>query len=165
MLCGCGSGHRCGEPAAFLFEVHFAMFFLWGVIWNDVGPTEDPALHPYNGRLAWLKSYMSSWGHAVAQEVSRRLPTAAARVRSRGICGGQNSTGAGFFRVFQLLVPINPPTIPPGADANPHSVNKYLLLESDHVKHQNGDQKLLQNCKKVILTFMSPFDNAHSFPQ
>jgi hypothetical protein len=36
----------------------------------------------------------------IAQAVSRRLPTAAARVRVRvrscGICGGQSGTGAGF---------------------------------------------------------------------
>jgi hypothetical protein len=43
-------------------------------------------------------------GHAIAQAVSRRLPTAAARDRSQvtscGICGGQSGTGAGFLRVF-----------------------------------------------------------------
>jgi hypothetical protein len=79
---------------------------------------------------------MSARGLAVAQAVSRRLRTTAARVRaqvrSRGICGGQSSTGAGFLRVFQLSLPIIPLT-PPGADAVPHSVNKYLHLESDHV--------------------------------
>jgi hypothetical protein len=39
-------------------------------------------------------------GRAVAQAVSRWLPTAAARVRVRaacGVCGGQSSTGAGFL--------------------------------------------------------------------
>jgi hypothetical protein len=39
-------------------------------------------------------------GCAMAQVVSRRPPTAEARVRSRvspcGICGGQNGTGTGF---------------------------------------------------------------------
>jgi hypothetical protein len=49
--------------------------------------------------------------------VSCRLPTAAARVRTRvrlcGICGGQSGTGAGFIRVlrFPLLI-IIPPTAP-----------------------------------------------------
>jgi hypothetical protein len=43
----------------------------------------------------------------MAQAVSRRSPTAKARVRSRlspcGICGGQSSTGIGFFpRVFRF---------------------------------------------------------------
>jgi hypothetical protein len=39
-------------------------------------------------------------GRAVAQAVSRRLSTAAVRVRIRaiyGVCGGQNGTGAGFL--------------------------------------------------------------------
>jgi hypothetical protein len=47
--------------------------------------------------------------------VSRRLPTAAARVRARssGICGGQSGTGAGFIRVFRFPLPFFiPPTAP-----------------------------------------------------
>jgi hypothetical protein len=40
------------------------------------------------------------WGHAMAQAVSLRSPTAEARVRSRvnpcGICGGKSGTGTGF---------------------------------------------------------------------
>jgi hypothetical protein len=42
-------------------------------------------------------------GHAVAQAVSRWLPTASARVRVRAACGvygGQSGTGAGFLRVL-----------------------------------------------------------------
>jgi hypothetical protein len=43
---------------------------------------------------------------AVAQAVSRRLPTAAARVRSCGSCGGQSGTGAGFLRVLRFPLTI-----------------------------------------------------------
>jgi hypothetical protein len=47
-------------------------------------------------------------GQAIAQAVSRRLPTAAARfrdqVKSYGIYGGQSGAGAGFLRV--LLFPL-----------------------------------------------------------
>jgi hypothetical protein len=43
-------------------------------------------------------------GRAIAQAVSRRLPTAAARVRAQarscGICGGQSGTGAGLSEYF-----------------------------------------------------------------
>jgi hypothetical protein len=58
-----------------------------------------------------------------AQAVSRWLPTAAARVRTRvrscGFCGGESVTGAGFLRVFRCplsilippIVPYSPSTI------------------------------------------------------
>jgi hypothetical protein len=54
-------------------------------------------------------------GRAVAQAVSRWLPTAAARVLVRaacGVCGGQRGTGAGFLRVLQFPLPMNPPISP-----------------------------------------------------
>jgi hypothetical protein len=56
-------------------------------------------------------------GRAIAQAVSRRLPTAAARVRARvrlcGICGGQSGTGAGLLRVLRFPLPIGIPPIAP----------------------------------------------------
>jgi hypothetical protein len=56
-------------------------------------------------------------GRAIAQAVSRWLPTApAARVRSQvrscGICGGQSGIRAGFLRVLRFPLPI---LIPPSA--------------------------------------------------
>jgi hypothetical protein len=56
-------------------------------------------------------------GRAIAQGISRRLPTAAGRarshVRSFGICGGQVGTGAVFLRVLRFPLPILiPPTVP-----------------------------------------------------
>jgi hypothetical protein len=49
-------------------------------------------------------------GRAIAQAVSRRLPTATALVRSQvkscGICGGQSDTGEGLFRVLRFPLPI-----------------------------------------------------------
>jgi hypothetical protein len=62
-------------------------------------------------------------GRAIAEAVSRWLPTAAARVQSRvwpsGICGGQSGVGAGFLRVLRFPLPFIPPNSPssqsPGA--------------------------------------------------
>jgi hypothetical protein len=54
-------------------------------------------------------------GRAVAQAVSRWLPTATARVRVRagcGVCRGQIGTGAGFLRVLRFPLPIIPPISP-----------------------------------------------------
>jgi hypothetical protein len=56
-------------------------------------------------------------GRAIAQTVSRWLPTAAARVRSRvwssKICGGQSGAGAGFLRALRFPLPIFIPPIAP----------------------------------------------------
>jgi hypothetical protein len=54
---------------------------------------------------------------AIAQVVSRWLPTRAARIRTQvrscGICGGQSGTGVGLLRVLRFTLPILiPPTAP-----------------------------------------------------
>jgi hypothetical protein len=88
-----------------------------------------------------------SHGRAIAEAVSRWLPTAAARVQSRvwssGICGGQDGVGAGFLRVLRCPLPFIPPNsqssqspgagtrgqwvaeVPsgPSLDSNPHYAN------------------------------------------
>jgi hypothetical protein len=61
-------------------------------------------------------------GRAIAQAVSRWLPTAAGRVQSRiwssGICGGQSGAGAGFLRVLRFPLPIFiPPKISPSSQS------------------------------------------------
>jgi hypothetical protein len=66
-------------------------------------------------------------GRAIAQTVSRWLPTAAARVRARvwscGICGGQSGARAGFLRVLRFTLPI---FVPPIAPKSPSSINRGL---------------------------------------
>jgi hypothetical protein len=61
-------------------------------------------------------SVRSEFGRAIAQAVSRRLPTAAVRIRAQvrscGICGGQIGTGAGFLQALRSPLPI---LIPPTA--------------------------------------------------
>jgi hypothetical protein len=62
-------------------------------------------------------------GRAIAEAVSRCLPTAAVRVQTRvwpsGICGGQSGAGACFLRVLRYPLSFIPPNSPssqsPGA--------------------------------------------------
>jgi hypothetical protein len=63
-------------------------------------------------------------GRAIAQAVSRWLPTAAARVHawiwSSGICRAQSGAGAGFLQVLRFPLPIfippnSPSSLSPGA--------------------------------------------------
>jgi hypothetical protein len=61
-------------------------------------------------------------GHAIAQAVSFQLPIVTiqdqSQVRSCGLCGGQNGTGAYFLQVFRfpllplpiLILPTAPPS-------------------------------------------------------
>jgi hypothetical protein len=63
------------------------------------------------------RSKSCSEGRDMAQPVSLRLSNEAVRVRAQvrscGICGEQNSTGAGFLRVLRFPLPILiPPTAP-----------------------------------------------------
>jgi hypothetical protein len=65
-----------------------------------------------------LVQQLTSWcARAIAQAVSRWLPTAAARVRALvspcGICGGQRGAGAGFLRILRFPLPIFIPLIAP----------------------------------------------------
>jgi hypothetical protein len=61
-------------------------------------------------------------GRAIAQAVSRWLPTAAAHVRARvwscGIFGGQSGAGAGFLRVLKFPLPIFIPPIAPQSSSS-----------------------------------------------
>jgi hypothetical protein len=71
-------------------------------------------------KKSWpLESKARRSGRAIAQAVSRWLPTAAAGVRSRvwsgEICGGQSGAGAGFLRVLRFLLPI---FIPPNSPSS-----------------------------------------------
>jgi hypothetical protein len=83
--------------------------------------TETDSVH----KKLWILNMIPSLnlGRAIAESVSRWLPTAAARVQSRvwssGICGGQSGAGASFLLVLRFPLPFIPPNSPfsqsPGA--------------------------------------------------
>jgi hypothetical protein len=82
----------------------------------------------------WKCVELESDGGAIAQAVSRRVLTAAARFRfqfrSCGICGGQNSTGAGFLRALRFPLPI---LIPPTIN---QSTPTLYILDNDSVRRK-----------------------------
>jgi hypothetical protein len=78
------------------------------------GPTTpNRLLSTQRSRLGFVRVT----SRAIAQAVSRRLPTTAAwvqaQVRSCEICGGQSGTGAGFLRPLRFPLPILIPLIAP----------------------------------------------------
>jgi hypothetical protein len=64
-------------------------------------------LEPRTSRIQ-VHSLVTTQGRAVAEAVSRRLPTTVARVRSYGkscgICGQRSGAGASFLRVHGLTL-------------------------------------------------------------
>jgi hypothetical protein len=61
-------------------------------------------------------------GRAVAQAVTRRLPTAAVRVQSQfksfWICGGLSGSGAGFLQALRFHLTFRIPPIAPKSSIN-----------------------------------------------
>jgi hypothetical protein len=96
----------------------------------------------------WTETWVS--GRAIAQAVSRWLPTAAARVWSSDICGGQFGAGVGFLRVLRFLLPVFiPPNSPsswsPGVGTIGHSVADVPSGPSlDSTPHYANKKKLSQ---------------------
>jgi hypothetical protein len=76
-------------------------------------------------------------GRAIAQAVSRQLPTAAAWVRarfkSRGICDGHSGTGAGFLLVLRVPLPnLIPPIAQQSLSASSITRGWYSRRNSGH---------------------------------
>jgi hypothetical protein len=101
---------------------------------------------------------MSNEGCAIAQAVSRWLPTAAARVQARvwscGICGGQSGAGAGFLWVLRFPLPI---FIPPIAPQSPSSIIWGLYNRSEVAAVPSGlsptpQKKKHSMCSSLVLT-------------
>jgi hypothetical protein len=104
-------------------------------------------------------------GHAIAQAVSRWLPTAAARVTSCGICGGQCGTRAGFLQRFRFPLPIRIPPIAPQSSSSiiwgwynrPNSgrSTKWTQTQSHSVRGKKLYWQLQLDCRPFPLPLFS----------
>jgi hypothetical protein len=85
---------------------------LSGYLSTSLPPVESK-LFPNRQACIYGPQVSGMAGRAIAEAVSRWLPTAAARVQSRvwssGICGGQSGVRAGFLRVLRFPLPFIPP--------------------------------------------------------
>jgi hypothetical protein len=90
-------------------------------------------------------------GGAIAQVVSRRLPTSAARIRSQvkscGIHGGQSGTAVGILRVLQFPLTI---FIPPNASYSTVIWGFYGRPISDRCTKWTQSHPIKQNLKKKM---------------
>jgi hypothetical protein len=87
-------------------------YFKRGLQYGDVGFRPVFRIVNFLVILSLSNDVTLEIGGAIAQAVSRRLPTAAARVRAQirscRICGGQSGTGACFLRILRLLRGLSP---------------------------------------------------------
>jgi hypothetical protein len=104
---------------------------------------------------SWDMMYVPSRGRAIAQAVSRWLPTAAAQIRARvwscGICGGQSGVGAGFLRILRFPLPI---FIPPIAPQSPSYIIWGLYNRPEMAAVPSGLSPTPQNKKKYVPSIM-----------
>jgi hypothetical protein len=106
-------------------------------------------------------------GRAIAQAVSRRLSTAAARVRAQvrsyGICGEQSGTGAYFLGVLRfppsVLIPQNVPFSSSGAKKHWDPQQAKGLISGPSAKRTKDLLKLNRDHLKGHLFKMGLTDN------
>jgi hypothetical protein len=105
-----------------------------------------------------FQSTISS-GRAIAQAVSSRLPTAAARVRAQvrkfEICDLQSGTGAGFLRLLRFPLPIViPPTAPHSSSSGVGTIGQ-LLADIPSELSLNPSQETKEK-RSVLHNFLLP---------
>jgi hypothetical protein len=110
--------------------------------------------------MARRREVTARQGRAIAQAVSRWLPTAAARVRARvwssGICGGQSGAGAGFLRVLRFPLPIfiPPPNSPSSQSPGAGTIGQLLAdvpsgSSLDSTPHYENKKKIKKTARQT----------------
>jgi hypothetical protein len=94
--------------------------FAYNKIWNRSTHYSANTTYSFGeGQRHWpsILTHKRQKGRAIAQAVSRWLPTPAARVPNRfwssGICDGQSGAEVGFLRILRFPLPISIPPIAP----------------------------------------------------
>jgi hypothetical protein len=116
-------------------------------------------------RSQWSRGLSYELGRAIAQAVSRWLPTSATRVQNRvlscGICGRQSGAGAGFLRVLRFSLPI---FIPPISPQSPSSIirgwyNRPVVATVPKVPPRKLKKKKGMNCLRSLESWDRGFES------
>jgi hypothetical protein len=112
----------------FLKATFYRANFFW--IYKNVGPISYETHYASATNFNLPVLLRETAGRAIAQAVSRWLPTGAARVRTRvWSSGGQSGAGAGFLRVLRFPLPIFIPPNSPSSQSPGAGIISQLVAE------------------------------------
>jgi hypothetical protein len=157
-----------GKDGGYIPHLHMLIFWAVIMLWDSgllsfwtlpivrYSIEHDVSGTAYVSVLKWRNRrhlFCLARGRAITQAVSSRLPTTAARIRSKvrscGICGVQSGTGTGFLRILRFPMPI---FIPPTAPHSSSSIVRgwYNRTISGRLTKWNQSHPTQWNKKKTV---------------